>query len=339
MPVVNAYKYLGIYFTTRLSFSTACREIASKAKKALLCIMQRLRMYDNYSVDVFLRLFDAQIQPILQYGSEIWGMEKAAHYCERIHLFGLKKFLAVDIRTPNDFVYKELNRYPITINSTVSCIRYWLKLIEMDYDRLPKKAYLMLCKLDERGKLTWATNVRMCLYRHGFGEVWMWQGVGRINEFLSVFKQRLTDCRWQNWNDHVQNSERFAMYKSFCNVDYSVPMYLQVNIHKHLKFIMTRFRFGVSDLVVHRHRYKSCNNAAANLICPLCKNDEENEVHFLLSCPFLEDLRKQFITPKFYESPNAFELCRLLSSDDIETVKNLCIYLYRAFKVRQSLFP
>jgi len=38
MPVVNSYKYLGIQLSTRLSFVSSCRDIASKAKKGLnLC--------------------------------------------------------------------------------------------------------------------------------------------------------------------------------------------------------------------------------------------------------------------------------------------------------------
>jgi hypothetical protein len=32
MPVVNVYKYLGIMFSTRLSFSAACRDLTSRAK-------------------------------------------------------------------------------------------------------------------------------------------------------------------------------------------------------------------------------------------------------------------------------------------------------------------
>ena len=139
MPVVNAYKYLGIYFSTRLSFVAACRDVASKAKKALLCIIQRLRMYNCSSFDVYMKLFDAQVQPIMLYGSEIWGLDKAAQYCEKIHLYALKKFLSVDLRTPNDLVYSELNRHPITINSVVNCIRYWFKLLEMEDHRLPPK--------------------------------------------------------------------------------------------------------------------------------------------------------------------------------------------------------
>ena len=79
-----------------------------------------------------------------------------------------------------------MNRYPITINYVVSCVRYWLKLTQMDVGRLPKKAYLMLYNLDARGKTTWAPNVRVCLFQYGFGYVWLNQGVGGVNEFLQV---------------------------------------------------------------------------------------------------------------------------------------------------------
>ncbi|WP_419612590.1 hypothetical protein, partial [Thiolapillus sp.] len=128
LPVVNVYKYLGIYFTTRLSFVSACKDLASRAKNALLCILKRLRMLNNNSVEVFLKLFDAQVQPIVQYGSELWGLDKAAVHIEKVHLFALKKFLALDMRTPNDLVYGETDRFPITLNSAIRCIRYWLKL-------------------------------------------------------------------------------------------------------------------------------------------------------------------------------------------------------------------
>ena len=39
MRMVNPYKYLGICFSTRLSFYHACQDLVSRAKRALLCIM------------------------------------------------------------------------------------------------------------------------------------------------------------------------------------------------------------------------------------------------------------------------------------------------------------
>ena len=116
MPVVNVYKYLGIYFSTRLSFSFACKDLASRAKGALLCIMKKLSMLNNESLTLFLKIFDTQIQPIVLYGAEIWGLDAAAVHCEKIHLFALKKFLGVSLQTPNDLVYGETARYPITVS-------------------------------------------------------------------------------------------------------------------------------------------------------------------------------------------------------------------------------
>ena len=142
MSGVNADKYLGIIFSTRLSFAAACRDLASRAKNRLLFIMRKLFMLNNNSLQLFVKIFDTQIQPVIQYGSELWGLDKkVVIYCESVHLFGLKKFLGVEMRTPNDLVYGETNRYPIYINSAIRCIQYWFKLLRMNNDRLPRKAY------------------------------------------------------------------------------------------------------------------------------------------------------------------------------------------------------
>jgi hypothetical protein len=332
MPVVNAYKYLGVYFSTRLSFVAACRDIGSKAKRALFLIIQRLRAFNNTSLQVFLKLFDSQIQPITQYGAEIWGLDDAAQHCEKVHLFALKKFLRVSLQTPNDLVYCELKRHPLTISFSLRCIRYWLKLLQMEECRIPKKAYLMMCKLDERGKRNWVTKVREFLFMHGFGIVWVNQGVGSITEFICELKQRLIDCHWQKVNAHVHQSERFREYCMFTGNNQEVPMYLQIDIDRHIKFVVTKFRFGISDLRVHMLRYRNC--LSSSLVCPLCHACNDDEIHFLLCCPMLTDLRKQLIPLKFYREPNAFRFSLLMASTNINIVRNLCIYLYKAFQFR-----
>ena len=47
MPAVNVYKYLGLYFTTRLSFVSACRDLASRAKNTLVCVLQKLYLLNT----------------------------------------------------------------------------------------------------------------------------------------------------------------------------------------------------------------------------------------------------------------------------------------------------
>jgi len=69
------------------------------------------------------------------------------------------------------------NRFSITLNSAVRCIRYWLKLTCMGKDRLPRKAYMMLYNLDARGKRNWFQMLEcncfyMALDLYGWIKVW-----------------------------------------------------------------------------------------------------------------------------------------------------------------------
>ena len=333
MPVVNAYKYLGIYLSTRLSFTAACRDVASKAKRALVYIIQKLRQHNCSSIHVFLKNFDTQVQPIMQYGSEIWGLYNAAGECEKVHLYALKKYLNVDLKTPNDLVYKETCRYPITINSTVNCIRYWLKLIQMNNFRLPKKAYDSLYVLDSKGKESWVTNIRLCLTQNGFGHAWLNQGVGNPKKFLLELKCRLIDCKWQNINAHINVSDRFNFYSLVTPEEKCIPSYLAIDLNRHLKCTLTKFRFGISSINVHFFRYRHHNQR--DLMCPYCKTVEENEFHFILCCPLYEETRKQYIKPKFWRKPSNLKLHILLSSSHFKTVEDLCRYLYKALKIRE----
>ena len=101
----------------------------------------------------------------------------------------------------------------------------------------------------------------------------------QMNQFLHVFRERLVVCRWQEWRSHVETSDRFNVYRTFCTI-HDTKMYLKLNIDRHLKFIMTRFRLGISDIFVHHYRYERHTNK--DLICPLCRVAHETELYVLL---------------------------------------------------------
>ena len=168
-----------------------------------------------------------------------------------------------------------------------------------------------------------------------FWYVWLNQGVGDTLMFIRLLRSRLVDCRWQEWNTHIQNSKRFEMFRQF-NSFHAVPAYLSVKMEKHLKFIMTRFRFGVSDIASHHLRYRQYSDR--DLLCPLCNNAEENEVHFVFCCPALNDLRVSLLPRKYYNQPSEFKLVLLMASRHEEIVKHLAVYLYKAFKIRSIAY-
>jgi len=65
LQVVNAYNYLGVLFSTKLSFTEWYYDVTSKAKNAVLCIMQKLRMLNNNSFELFLNYLILKCNPSL----------------------------------------------------------------------------------------------------------------------------------------------------------------------------------------------------------------------------------------------------------------------------------
>ena len=154
-----------------------------------------------------------------------------------------------------------------------------------------------------------------------------------MNQVLHVFCERLIVCRWQEWHSHVETSNRFDVYRTFCTF-HDTKTYLKMNTDRHLKFIMTRFHLGISDIFVHYYRYK--RHPDNDLICPLCRVAQEAELHFVLCCPVVRALKVQFILPKFYRFSSLFFLLSLLlASTNENIVRNLSVYLYKAFKLRR----
>jgi len=62
---------------------------------------------------------------------------------------------------------------------------------------------------------SWAKSVRHLLQAIGFNNVWMNQGVGNVNLFIRILKERLNDNFIQNWNSELRESSRARTYVLF----------------------------------------------------------------------------------------------------------------------------
>jgi hypothetical protein len=329
LMVVNCYKYLGLYLTTRMTFAKAIDDMATKARKAVISII-RILWKLQFSPTIFFKMFDAQVKPMILYGAEIWGLN---HYkpLENVHTFALKKLLNVSPRTPNDMVYGETGRYPLYIFTYTACIKYWLRLTRMNSSRLPRKAYNMLLLLHNQGFGCWVSRVREILFTYGFGFIWLNQGVTQPDAFIRCFKQRLIDCHIQNWHSHIDSSTRFTVYRSF-KQESVLEKYFETVENKHIRDVLIRFRLGVSELKVHKLRYVDCS--PHDLVCPLCKNGIENEIHFIFWCNRLSDLRRKFLSKKYTTYPSLTAFSRLMK--DQACHNQLGRYIYYANKRRKS---
>ena len=329
LEVVNQYKYLGFVFTTKLSIEITLDDLAVRGKRKGIQVLRVLWSLYNMQTRVFTNLLDAQVQSSLLYASEIWGLYDSTKV-ERTHTFICKKYLGLGYRTPNHMVYGDLGRFPVSINSGIRAIRYWLKLNRMENNRLPKQAYEMLLRSHIAGNRNWASMIRNCLFRLGFGFVWMNGGVSEENRFVQHLKQRMRDCFIQEWYATNRDNIRYVWYSSF-KQNFGMEEYLNVIDVKKFRDVFIRFRFGINNL---RSNMRYTNIPDRN--CPFC-NERENEIHMLLLCPAYEEIRKKYLKG-FKVKQGIQNGCRILMEGKKEKLtRSVAMYLYYAFKTREDM--
>lgn len=325
LETVNSYCYLGFTFSTKLSIDVGTNTLVAKGKKAVYILYKVFHNCKEMSPDTFFRIFDSKVQSILLYSSEVWGFQRLEKI-ERVHLLACKRFLGVPTKTPNKMVYSELGRYPLFINTNIRCLKYWFRLLQMDQDRLPKQAYMMLLSQDQNGKRCWATEIKEMLQKAGFGYVWLQQGTQNTGQFLKNFRQRLMDMFLQEWSDAIKHKDRYILY-SIVTEEFGICQYIKnIDIYC-FRVALSQLRLGVLPIGNNMNRYG--NNITASM-CPFCKDKIEDEKHILLYCPTYIDLRQRFLNLE-----TCYNWYRLLK--DTDSSRSVAKFIFHSFRRRKLL--
>ena len=88
------------------------------------------------------------------------------------------------------------------------------------------------------------------------------------------------------------------------------------------------FRSSSHQLMIEKGRHIGIPREIR--FCIHCRYEIECEFHFLLKCPLYNNLRQQFIPNKYWEHPNNHKF------KSVKTIRNLSMFLYYAFKLRNE---
>ena len=328
IEVVNNYKYLGLTFSTRKSFAAALEESSVKAKKKTIEILRTLRRIHCNSVEVFFKLFDSQVVPTLLYAAEIWGYEKYKQI-ERVHLFACKRFLHVPTKTVSDIVYGELGRYPLFITTTIKVIKYWFRLLKQADNMYSKKSYKMLLTLHEKGVVTWVSYVKSILCNNGFEQVWIF-GCGSEKRFCIELRERLFSSFCYHWQNHLEESNQTSVYCQYKHI-FVRETYITCLWKDVYRNALAQFRMGVSQLNVHKFRFRKTDD---NIICPVCCEEPETETHFLFECKGYSELRSKFLACYMNSMNSNARLSKLFNEESTVHLVNISKFIVQAFNIR-----
>ena len=71
LKVTSCYKYMGLVFSPKLSWSKAKTKLCAQSRKAIFTIKRFQYNYGNFQHHEIFKLFDSMVVPILTNGSEL----------------------------------------------------------------------------------------------------------------------------------------------------------------------------------------------------------------------------------------------------------------------------
>ena len=341
IELVNEYKYLGIIFKPSGTFTAAVKYLSNKALKAIFCIRQALES-ERSNTEIQLKLYEACVKPILLYCSEVWSLELVKEFNEnvesrfekiipeKIQVKFCKYTLGLHKTATNNAVRGELGLYPLAISGIKNTINFWQHILESKDNSLIYNAF-QESKLFSKGH---GFKLKQALYYLGFGHVWENGGTfskKRLSHAIcEQIKHKYTLFWKKSINGELGNKTANKM-RTYCKIkeEYKLEKYLIANdLDKHKVKTFTKLRISAHKLFIEEGRYKKI--PVEQRVCKLCQVEVEDELHFVMMCNRLSNVRMDYfqklgqIVPEFDYMQISEKFKFILQSKDFD-LNNICI--------------
>ena len=115
------------------------------------------------------RIWLQLIEPILLYGSEVWGHVKAG-LMEIMHRRFLREILGVRTGTRINLLYHELGTILLKSRRELKMVRFWVGVAQETSDKLSSRVYKLQVRENRRN---WPTRERDVLTKYDHAHVWL----------------------------------------------------------------------------------------------------------------------------------------------------------------------
>lgn len=361
LETTDNYTYLGINLDSTGSASNIIDTLYKKGLKALYKLNKLLN--HNYDIQTVLHIFDHTVKPVLLYGSEVWGIElaklgsRSKHAFEKnldtnalakLELKFYRRLLQVKRTTSIAAIRGELGRHPISSTAIANSIKY------LNVVRAKPKGKLVRETLDENIRLSQSTN--NC-------------SQSKINKLTDTLKTRsepltLTKTEIKKHAKTIENTikSRYEIYwNDKLTTDQSVSHGKGGNKLRTYRLLKQNFKIepylthieniderkATSQLRLSSHplnieAQRGYIEKPIDRICQLCKEMKtEDEIHFLMKCPFYDDIRKG-LCDTIEENKNVKDLDNkgkfiwVLTNEDKSICKVVAKFIKKGLEARRA---
>lgn len=180
---------------------------------------------------------------------------------------------------------------------------------------------------------TWLLNIRQELYNIGLGYIWESNVVD--NTSFIIIKNRLCDIFQQKCQETISSSPKGHIFQYLTNV-FTLQNYIVKVNNRQFQKELTRIRTSSHKLNIENGRFR--NIVRNERKCTKCNLEEiEDEYHFVIACPFYQEIRQNLIKPYYRKKPSVYKFIQLLCTSNVTDLNNLGKYLLKANKLRETI--
>ena len=255
LEIVDRYKYLCLWCSNNKNiFVKNHSYLAEQARKAIFTIRNYSHNLGHLTPKLSLKVFQAQIEPILMYGSEVLFMGKEILDFDTVHLSFLKNMLGVKQQTTSVTIYGDTGRYPVFLKQQILALKYWIRLISLRRSCHLRIVYNSLASLDFIGETNWCSHIWSLLFRTNHRDVWENHRVEKANRLIKHVKLCSINTYKVDWSIKARNYIKFRTYIKF-KLEHSLEKYLFYIPDARWMKALSRLRMSSHMLEIERGRH------------------------------------------------------------------------------------
>lgn len=352
IDITDSYKYLGVIVSSAgKRYAQHFDYLKRKASRAIIAakIYIKRAVGGQLPTTLYLKVFDTQIRPILEYASAIWCPDKPTEELERIHLKYLKNILGVKQSTPTAAVLGETGRFPLHMRQQDHMLKLWVRLNKMPNNEILHKIYSESLHLATQGHNTWAGRVLRLIENTGTYTINSEPHPIKHTE-PCILERELRERRYaqyiHNWQCELHQDRPGTKLQTYSLVkhEYRIEPHLLYVKDKRYQRAITKLRVSSHQLYIETGRHLRPLVPRQDRICIFCNSGEiDDEMHFLLRCEFHSESRRLLaseLSPYIdypSEIPLAATFQNIIGSKNQTVLTAVGKYIYNEFKNRSNV--
>ena len=341
---VQKYKYLGniVKSIARINsciFDSNTEYLCDKARKAIYAMANRTKCIKPVSPDIRMYMFNTLVQPILTFGSDVWGNQKSIiDKLDSVYFRFARCSLGVKGTTSKIITVGEYGMFPPSIFCKVALLNYYNRLQNMPETWIAKQVFNELRHLHELGFTNWITDA---LNTFSFYNL---ETTSDLKRFKYTSKKCVRDYYINTWISELNDIRKNPLLRTYNIFKHSFGQEKYISLVKEQKYrrAISKLRCSSHTLAIESGRYTRPKTPISGRLCFKCEVIED-EIHFVTCCVInhVERTKLKFkitkLYPEFSRMNEIQQFIYLLTNQNATVLTWFGKFLYLSFKMRSML--